>query len=93
MARTERGVKEPQATFSTCFGAPFMALNPTVYAKLLGEKMGKHRVCAWLINTGWNGGPDGMAAGSNSRIRGRWCMQPWTAGWRMCRCDGIRYSE
>jgi phosphoenolpyruvate carboxykinase (ATP) len=65
VAGTERGVKEPQATFSTCFGAPFMALKPTVYAKLLGEKIARHKVCAWLINTGWNGGP----YGTGSRIK------------------------
>jgi phosphoenolpyruvate carboxykinase (ATP) len=62
VAGTERGVTEPRATFSTCFGAPFMALNPTVYAKLLGEKMCKHRVHAWLINTGWSGGPHGVGS-------------------------------
>jgi phosphoenolpyruvate carboxykinase (ATP) len=56
VAGTEAGVKEPQATFSPCFGAPFMALPPTVYAKLLGEKIAKHDVDVWLINTGWSGG-------------------------------------
>jgi phosphoenolpyruvate carboxykinase (ATP) len=58
---TEKGLsKEPQATFSTCFGAPFMALHPTVYAKLLREKIIKHKVCCWLVNTGWSGGPYGV---------------------------------
>jgi phosphoenolpyruvate carboxykinase (ATP) len=60
VAGTEKGVVEPQATFSTCFGAPFMALHPTVYAKLLGEKIKKHQVQCWLINTGWTGGPYGV---------------------------------
>ena len=60
VAGTERGVTEPQATFSTCFGAPFMALNPNVYARLLGEKMAKHNVSAYLVNTGWSGGPYGV---------------------------------
>jgi phosphoenolpyruvate carboxykinase (ATP) len=60
VAGTERGITEPQATFSTCFGAPFMALNPNVYARLLGEKMAKHNVRAYLINTGWSGGPFGV---------------------------------
>ena len=60
VAGTEKGVVEPQATFSTCFGAPFMALHPTVYAKLLGEKIEKHQVQCWLINTGWTGGPYGV---------------------------------
>jgi phosphoenolpyruvate carboxykinase (ATP) len=59
VAGTERGVTEPQATFSTCFGAPFMALSPTVYANLLGNKIAKHDVQVWLINTGWSGGPFG----------------------------------
>ena len=60
VAGTERGVKEPSATFSTCFGAPFMALSPTVYADLLGEKIARHRVNVWLVNTGWSGGPYGV---------------------------------
>ena len=53
-------IKEPQATFSPCFGAPFMALPPTVYAKLLGEKIAKHNVDVWLVNTGWSGGGYGQ---------------------------------
>lgn len=60
VAGTERGIKEPQATFSTCFGAPFMALHPTVYSKLLGEKIAKHQSACWLVNTGWSGGPYGV---------------------------------
>jgi len=60
VAGTEKGVTEPQATFSTCFGAPFMALSPTVYADLLGEKIAKHKVNVWLVNTGWSGGPYGV---------------------------------
>lgn len=60
VAGTERGITEPQATFSACFGAPFMALHPTVYAKLLGEKIKKHNVDVWLINTGWSGGSYGI---------------------------------
>lgn len=60
VAGTEKGLgKEPQATFSTCFGAPFMALHPTVYAKMLGEKIAQHKVTCWLVNTGWTGGPFG----------------------------------
>ncbi len=59
VAGTEKGVTEPQATFSTCFGAPFMPIAPTVYATMLGERLAKHNVHAWLINTGWTGGPYG----------------------------------
>ena len=59
LAGTEAGIKEPQATFSPCFGAPFMALPPTVYAKLLGDKIARHNVDVWLINTGWSGGSYG----------------------------------
>ena len=60
VAGTERGITEPQATFSACFGALFMALHPTVYARLLGEKIKTHKVNCWLINTGWSGGPYGV---------------------------------
>ncbi|NOX88166.1 MAG: phosphoenolpyruvate carboxykinase [Calditrichaeota bacterium] len=60
VAGTERGVTEPQATFSTCFGAPFMPQHPSVYAKLLGEKIQEHQVKCWLVNTGWTGGPYGV---------------------------------
>ncbi len=64
VAGTERGITEPQATFSTCFGAPFMPQHPSVYAKLLGDKIEKHQVTCWLVNTGWTGG----AYGEGSRI-------------------------
>ena len=60
VAGTERGVTEPTATFSTCFGAPFMVQHPTVYSKLLGEKIDRHEVTCWLVNTGWTGGPYGV---------------------------------
>src|SRR5258705_908149 len=60
VAGTEKGIKEPEATFSTCFGAPFMVLHPGVYADLLGKKMAKHNAACWLINTGWSGGPYGV---------------------------------
>lgn len=59
VAGTEKGVTEPKATFSTCFGAPFMVWHPTVYAKLLGDKIKEHKVKCWLVNTGWTGGPFG----------------------------------
>lgn len=60
VAGTEAGITEPTATFSTCFGAPFMLRHPTVYAKLLGEKMKKFGTKLWLVNTGWSGGPFGV---------------------------------
>ena len=60
VAGTERGITEPQATFSACFGAPFMAQHPSVYAELLGKKIAEHDVDCWLINTGWTGGPYGV---------------------------------
>jgi phosphoenolpyruvate carboxykinase (ATP) len=60
VAGTERGVNEPQATFSACFGEAFLPLHPTAYARLLGEKMEKHNVNAYLVNTGWVGGGYGV---------------------------------
>ncbi len=62
VAGTERGVTEPQATFSACFGAPFMAQHPRVYAQLLGKRIKQHDVNCWLINTGWTGGPYGTGS-------------------------------
>jgi phosphoenolpyruvate carboxykinase (ATP) len=59
VAGTEAGVIEPKATFSPCFGAPFMALSPNVYARLLGERIARHQADVWLVNTGWTGGPYG----------------------------------
>jgi phosphoenolpyruvate carboxykinase (ATP) len=60
VAGTEIGVTEPQATFSTCFGAPFLPQQPAVYARMLGEKLDAHpNVTVWLVNTGWTGGPFG----------------------------------
>ena len=59
LAGTEIGVKEPQPTFSTCFGAPFLPQPPAVYARMLGEKLDRHGATVWLVNTGWTGGPYG----------------------------------
>ncbi|WP_282782043.1 phosphoenolpyruvate carboxykinase (ATP) [Phaeodactylibacter xiamenensis] len=60
VAGTEVGIDEPVKTFSACFGAPFMPLHPTEYARMLGERMEKYGVNVWLINTGWTGGPYGV---------------------------------
>ena len=64
VAGTERGVTEPRATFSACFGAPFLPLPPGEYAKMLGERLARHGAQCWLINTGWTGG----AYGAGHRI-------------------------
>ena len=71
VAGTERGVTEPQATFSACFGSPFMPLHPTVYAELLAEKIKKHKVKVWMVNTGWTGGEFGVG----ERIKLRYTRQ------------------
>jgi phosphoenolpyruvate carboxykinase (ATP) len=60
VAGTEAGVTEPQATFSTCFGAPFMPLPPKVYAEMLRQRLNQHGAQCWLVNTGWQGGPYGI---------------------------------
>ncbi len=62
VAGTERGVTEPQATFSSCFGAVFLVWHPTKYATMLGELLAKHDAKVWLINTGWSGGPYGVGS-------------------------------
>jgi phosphoenolpyruvate carboxykinase (ATP) len=64
VAGTEVGVREPQATFSACFGAAFLVWHPTKYAEMLAERLRGHRAQAWLVNTGWSGG----AYGTGSRI-------------------------
>ena len=59
LAGTEIGVKEPQPTFSACFGAPFLPQPPVVYARLLAKRLDEHGAKVWLVNTGWTGGPYG----------------------------------
>ncbi len=65
VAGTEVGVTEPQATFSPCFGGPFLVWHPAKYAELLADKMQKHKANVWLVNTGWSGG----AYGDGSRMK------------------------
>jgi phosphoenolpyruvate carboxykinase (ATP) len=65
LAGTERGVTEPKATFSACFGSPFLTLHPSVYADMLGKKTEEQDATVWLVNTGWTGG----AYGEGSRMR------------------------
>jgi phosphoenolpyruvate carboxykinase (ATP) len=67
VAGTERGITEPVATFSACFGAPFMARHPVAYAELLRERLEQHSANVWLVNTGWTGGPYG--AGTRIKLR------------------------
>ena len=62
VAGTEMGVTDPEATFSACFGAAFMVWHPSKYAELLAEKMERHGAKAWLVNTGWTGGPHGVGS-------------------------------
>ena len=67
VAGTEAGVTEPAATFSACFGAPFMVRHPSDYARLLAQKLTEHKADCWLVNTGWTGGPYGV--GSRMKIQ------------------------
>jgi len=62
VAGTERGVTEPQATFSACFGAVFLVWHPTKYAEMLGQLLDQHDATVWLVNTGWTGGPAGVGS-------------------------------
>ena len=62
VAGTEEGVTDPEATFSACFGAPFLVWHPTKYAEMLAEKLRHHNAPTWLVNTGWSGGGHGVGA-------------------------------
>jgi phosphoenolpyruvate carboxykinase (ATP) len=71
VAGTEKGVTEPQPTFSTCFGAPFMPRHPSEYGNLLRELIAKHHVDCWLVNTGWTGGKYGVGRRMPIRVTRR----------------------
>jgi phosphoenolpyruvate carboxykinase (ATP) len=71
VAGTEKGVKDPEATFSTCFGAPFMPRHPAVYGNLLRDLIAKHHVDCWLVNTGWTGGKYGVGRRMPIRVTRR----------------------
>ncbi|NIX75797.1 phosphoenolpyruvate carboxykinase [Microvirga terricola] len=71
VAGTEKGVKDPEATFSTCFGAPFMPRHPSVYGNLLRDLIAKHHVDCWLVNTGWTGGKYGIGRRMPIRVTRR----------------------
>jgi len=88
VAGTEKGVTEPKATFSTCFGAPFLPLAPSRYAEMLGERIARHQAQAWLVNTGWTGGPYGT--GTRMKIKfTRAMIQAALTG----QLDGVRYEK
>ncbi|MBS1581860.1 MAG: phosphoenolpyruvate carboxykinase (ATP) [Bacteroidetes bacterium] len=88
VAGTEAGVTEPKTVFSTCFGAPFLPLHPTKYADMLGEKMRKHDVRIWLVNTGWSGG----AYGTGERMKLRYTRAMITAALKG-ELDKVAYKE
>ncbi|MCA9619683.1 MAG: phosphoenolpyruvate carboxykinase (ATP), partial [Myxococcales bacterium] len=62
VAGTEMGVTDPEATFSPCFGGPFLVWHPAKYAELLAERIRRHGADVWLVNTGWSGGPHGVGS-------------------------------
>ncbi len=88
VAGTERGVTEPKAAFSTCFGAPFLPRHPSVYARLLGEKIREHDARVWLVNTGWSGG--GYGVGSRIKLSYTRAMVKAALGGEL---DGVETRE
>src|SRR3954452_15887107 len=88
VAGTEKGVTEPKATFSSCFGAPFLPLAPTRYADMLGQRIARHQARVWLVNTGWTGGPYGT--GTRMKIKfTRAMIRAALAGL----LDGVHYEK
>lgn len=71
VAGTEVGITDPVATFSACFGEAFLPLHPYTYAKMLAEKVEKHNVDVWLINTGWSGGKYGIGKRMSLKVTRR----------------------
>ncbi len=88
VAGTEAGVTEPQSTFSACFGKAFLPLHPTKYADMLGEKMRKHNVRVWLVNTGWSGG----AYGTGERMKLKFTRAMITAALKG-ELDAVEYKQ
>jgi phosphoenolpyruvate carboxykinase (ATP) len=85
VAGTERGVTEPKATFSACFGAVFMVWHPTKYADMLGELLRRHESNVWLVNTGWSGGPYGV--GKRMKLEHTRAMIHAALSGKLDRCD------
>src|SRR5437870_990055 len=88
VAGTEKGVTEPKATFSTCFGSPFLPLAPSRYARMLGEKIERHDARVWLVNTGWTGGAYGV--GKRMKISHTRAMIHAALSGAL---DGVRYDR
>ncbi|MEL7121979.1 MAG: phosphoenolpyruvate carboxykinase (ATP) [Bacteroidota bacterium] len=88
VAGTEAGVVDPEATFSACFGAPFLPLHATFYAEMLGQKMQEYNTNVWLVNTGWTGG----AFGTGNRIKLRYTRAMITAALES-QLDNVTYTE
>ncbi len=87
VAGTERGVTEPEATFSACFGAPFLPRRPGVYAKMLGELLHTHWAKVWLVNTGWSGG--GYGVGSRMKLSFTRAMVRAALAWELDQVETV----
>lgn len=87
VAGTERGVTEPEATFSTCFGAPFLLRHPGEYAKMLGERLNTHGARVWLVNTGWSGG--GYGTGSRMKLSYTRAMVRAALAWELEEVEAV----